>query len=111
MILLSFLVSFVAKEIDQVLKMRIGMGNYSGNEFALRPKAHIWGKMFRVFYVPFNFTCSFPFSNSSLLKLSINFSKFEISKHKKHWSLLFIHKKQSSLSLPFQKTKTKKASK
>jgi hypothetical protein len=38
---LSFLVSFVAKKIDQVLKMRIGMGNYSGNEIALRAKAHI----------------------------------------------------------------------
>jgi hypothetical protein len=29
------------KQINQVLKMGIGMGNYFGNEFALRPKAHV----------------------------------------------------------------------
>jgi len=27
--------------MDQVLKIGIGMGNYFGNEFALRPKAHV----------------------------------------------------------------------
>jgi hypothetical protein len=55
-------------------------------------------QMLKVFSIPFKVTCSLLFSNYGLLKLSIGmvcFSKFEISKHKKHWSLLFIHQEQN----------------
>jgi hypothetical protein len=45
LILLSFLVSFVAKTNRSSLKMGIGMGNYFGNEFGLRPKAYVQGKV------------------------------------------------------------------
>ncbi len=66
--------------------------------------------MLRVFSIPFYFTCSFIFSNSGLLKLSIgmvHFSKCETSKHKKHRSPLLIHQEQTILHLAFQRIERK----
>jgi hypothetical protein len=40
LILLNFFVTFIAKKIDQVLKMGIGMGNYFGNKFTFRPNMY-----------------------------------------------------------------------
>ncbi len=54
------------------------------------------------------------FKNYGLLKLSISmvlFSKSEISKHKKHRSLLFIHQEQTIQNLTFQKQKGKASKK